>query len=506
MKRTVTLLVALALAMSMLAGASAEAEPVPLEIYVVTPWVTSELPPPEEDIYKQYLDEKFGCDVTLSYSADGETTLLTRLTANNPPDLISFGTFASFWKFYEQGALLDDWTPYMDQLQPFVQMMGEDQVEYFTRDGKVTAMGTQPGAQAYAWMIRQDWLENLGLEMPTNFDELYDVLYAFTYNDPDGNGVDDTYGITSAGGGKGVGEISQLILFIDHDNWHVDASGAVSHPVLNGVYQEYLDFVKKLYDAGLIDPNWYTQGWQERKSELFAGKYGMCWYPPDALLDENRAARRDMVADEWWTILPMFSGKLPSVSIVGNSILSVSPQCAQDEAKMQVVIDMMNTFITPNDEYYELRRSANIDGTFMTRNSDGTVYLWRDYENYPYKQLGSQEGSYIACAVYGQVFGTYSDGYFGGETPEPDAHVQRMMELVGQANAMERWSAESQFLALDATTLSEVDMVLQEFAINYIMGADTDYEAFVSRWLDAGGQDLLDDVTEQFIQWGFIEG
>ena len=104
------------------------------------------------------------------------------------------------------------------------------------------------------------------------------------------------------------------------------------------------------------------------------------------------------------------------------------------------------------------------------------------------------------------MFGTYSDGYFGGETPEPDAHVQRMMELVGQANAMERWSAESQFLALDATTLSEVDMVLQEFTINYIMGADTDDEAFVSRWLDAGGQDLLDDVTEQFIQWGFIEG
>ncbi len=202
----------------------------------------------------------------------------------------------------------------------------------------------------------------------------------------------------------------------------------------------------------------------------------------------------------------MFSGKLPSMSIVGSSILSVSHQCAQDEAKMQVVIDMMNTFITPNDEYYELRRSANIDGTFMTRNGDGTVYLWRDYENHPYKQLDSQEGSYIACAVYGQAFGTYSDGYFGGETPEPDAHVQRMMELVGQANAMERWSAESQFLALDATTLSEVDMVLQEFAINYIMGADTDYEAFVSRWLDAGGQDLLEDVTEQFIQWGFIEG
>lgn len=104
------------------------------------------------------------------------------------------------WKFYEQGVLLgEDWSDYLDDIQPFVSMMGEDQLTYFTRDEKVVAVATQPGQQTFAWMIRQDWLDTLGLSMPTSMDELYDVLYAFTFSDPDQNGEDDTYGITLRG-------------------------------------------------------------------------------------------------------------------------------------------------------------------------------------------------------------------------------------------------------------------------------------------------------------------
>ncbi len=41
---------------------------------------------------------------------------------------------------------------------------------------------------------RGDWLDKLGMEVPETIDELHDVLYAFTHNDPDGNGKDDTWG------------------------------------------------------------------------------------------------------------------------------------------------------------------------------------------------------------------------------------------------------------------------------------------------------------------------
>ena len=44
--------------------------------------------------------------------------------------------------------------------------------------------------------MRIDWLENLGMDVPTNWDEFVAVLEAFTFGDPDGNGENDTIGMT----------------------------------------------------------------------------------------------------------------------------------------------------------------------------------------------------------------------------------------------------------------------------------------------------------------------
>lgn len=43
-------------------------------------------------------------------------------------------------------------------------------------------------------IYRQDWLDKLGLGVPQTIDEYGEALRAFTTNDPDGNGADDTYG------------------------------------------------------------------------------------------------------------------------------------------------------------------------------------------------------------------------------------------------------------------------------------------------------------------------
>ncbi len=43
-------------------------------------------------------------------------------------------------------------------------------------------------------VIRKDWLDKLGLQVPETLDDFYNIMYAFTYNNPDGDGKDDTYG------------------------------------------------------------------------------------------------------------------------------------------------------------------------------------------------------------------------------------------------------------------------------------------------------------------------
>lgn len=80
-------------------------------------------------------------------------------------------------------------------------------------------------------MIRQDWLDNLNLQAPQTTDELYTVAKAFTDNDPDQNGKNDTYGIqltnTSMGWGlAGAGGIEQA--FGLSDNWVKQDSKYVS--------------------------------------------------------------------------------------------------------------------------------------------------------------------------------------------------------------------------------------------------------------------------------------
>ena len=46
-------------------------------------------------------------------------------------------------------------------------------------------------------IFRQDWLDKLGLKYPETLDDMKNVLIAFTNNDPDGNGKNDTYGYTA---------------------------------------------------------------------------------------------------------------------------------------------------------------------------------------------------------------------------------------------------------------------------------------------------------------------
>ncbi|PWC14859.1 sugar ABC transporter substrate-binding protein [Brenneria roseae subsp. americana] len=59
-------------------------------------------------------------------------------------------------------------------------------------DGKY--YGVPTSAQTFALFVRKDWREKLGLPQPKTWDEVMNLAKAFTTQDPDGNGKNDTYG------------------------------------------------------------------------------------------------------------------------------------------------------------------------------------------------------------------------------------------------------------------------------------------------------------------------
>ena len=133
----------------------------------------------------------------------------------------------------------------------------DDVFKKFLVDGNVYGIPciNQPGG---GWVagIRKDWLDKVGLELPKTPEDLYLVFKAFKEQDPDGNGVDDTIGMTTA----------QIF-----DSWRVFMD-AYSPPVnfLTGdggdlIYRDVseqrkksLALVKRLYDEDIINKDMFT--------------------------------------------------------------------------------------------------------------------------------------------------------------------------------------------------------------------------------------------------------
>ena len=113
-----------------------------------------------------------------------------------------------------------------------------------------------------AWMIRQDWLDKVGMEAPTTVDEMHDVLTAFVNNDPNGNGVKDEVGyFTRLGNSGGTNVLKGVFsLFGVQDAWHINKDGKVAIGLYTDGYKEAVKSVSQWYKEGLIDQEIFTRG------------------------------------------------------------------------------------------------------------------------------------------------------------------------------------------------------------------------------------------------------
>lgn len=102
--------------------------------------------------------------------------------------------------------------------------------------------------------IRQDWLDKVGLPMPTNTDELYTALKAFRDQDVNGNGVNDEL-VTGY-----PSQINRLTYaFGTADDYHyADDGKTVLFGPMTENYKDWLKFMAQLYQDGILDPDYFS--------------------------------------------------------------------------------------------------------------------------------------------------------------------------------------------------------------------------------------------------------
>ena len=123
------------------------------------------------------------------------------------------------------------------------------------------------------FMIRQDWLDKLNLKMPTNVDELYHVLKTIKNSDMNGNGVADEVPFIMESGLA----IPHLAAWWGISNFYIDDNNTLQSGWLQPEYKEMLQYLNKLYNEGLLDPDYAITERNQFDTKISNGQAAM-WF------------------------------------------------------------------------------------------------------------------------------------------------------------------------------------------------------------------------------------
>lgn len=222
-------------------------DPVEIEILSLT-WGTN--PDPGNFVEEKILED-INVKLTMTNFAtidDVKTSLNMRLTGNDAPDLF-YATVEDIADYAKNGYLLplDDYMekmPNVKEIQEKVGVIGQvDGVQY--------GIVKQPQIYQEGYWIRKDWLDKAGLPIPTTLEELISSVEQIMNSDPDGNGIEDTIGIT----GVGTNAIMPILATygVARPTDLIDKDGEVFSPLYDNNYPDAIAYLKDLLDKGIID-------------------------------------------------------------------------------------------------------------------------------------------------------------------------------------------------------------------------------------------------------------
>ncbi len=426
MRKWLSLLLAAMMVLGMLpAIATAEENPYAEHYKIV--WTTYIAAPLNADAtLLKMVEEKFNVDIDMLNYEDANflEQLNLAIGSGDTPDVIRLKDPSQLVTYIDQGVIGEFDLELVREHLPFLTYW-LDQLE----DGAFWSMGAYEGAQYgipgisngnvfhLPSIYNKDWMEAVGVtETPKTLEELETLLYKFANEDPDGNGVKDTYGISSDGLRQLFGAYGVNPGAPDGRNDHsyfqlID--GKVTWAASSDYYREALKVAAKWYKDGVIDPEFITGentgGYWAVSNSLIDGRIGMTvrgnyyhWVMPGMYKTIKDGEVADCepgnVAKEWIAVHP--EGQIaygdPVEGPNGKGLKNwnmlaqfyvFNPETTADTGKFTRILDIMNYMQTRywpegNEEkqaYLEWAYGPEGENWYWTKKESGDYALRKEF-------------------------------------------------------------------------------------------------------------------------------
>lgn len=482
--------------------------------------------------YKKYVDETYGFDFRVSLTSDFDNEVPKRFasTKTRRPDVVMYDiwNYTAMKSLYNQGFFIEDYTPYLDSL-PRYKSLFESNVAAkakLTENGNLIAL-TRPADQP-VWMhkIRKDWVDKYaGGKIPETVNELLEmakkVKAASTIDS-------EKYLFTAAGNNKNIGDLKRFqFMFGDYEDWYVTKDKQVSHPILDGTHEKFLNFCRTIWQEGYLYPNFYNQDWQQKKTALFHDGVGIDYYTPAIATEHILYNNNDETQTDIWINMPM---PTDTAGVTRNAptkasfqkLFVINKDVVKNETKFASLLKFLNDMLYPEDEtarddstYMKMRWGVGIDNYTIGEGKEMEPVMREGkdtgFVTYYYQKNQKDHARPVNTATwdYGVLMSTTDDKVI--EYSSATKYGNSAYNYIDLFNgALEYHKTHSNFnygemLNISSKIEGRLTDLVNEFEITYIMGTTkTTYAEFKSQWLQYGGETAQKAAQSQFAAAGLL--
>lgn len=441
------------------------------------------------------INEKLGIQLTVQYVPEGNVEKVNVAMASGDfPDIVTgqYGSSAT-QSWIENGMVL----PLNDYLESYVNIANWlKPLEWSAVDGQYYGLPfiNQYSVANSLIMMRQDWLDNLGMKYPTNLDEMKAVLLAFTNGDPDGDGQANSVGYT--GVKPTVGRPVALFDWVfyaygrQYSDYELDADGNVIPWFETASFASGMNYLRELWEAGAIDKEFMLNDASKVEEKFYQGKAGAA-----SVALFRHVSRHENNLKAVFPEASIAYGK-PPVGPDGVSF-GLNPQgktgmmtcvtaACKNPDKALAFLDFM---VSP--EGNDLVRKG-IEGIHYTMNGEEIVYN----EEERAKDAFSPNGWAHALA-WGSLYWPVEVGFLPATEPMRD----RALETMTLATEAQKPALIKQKTSLEILNGAALDDIYNQYFLDVLqgkLGVEDGQQKLSAEWRSQGGDELLAELNAAY--------
>ncbi len=499
----------------------------------------------EDNAQVKELEEATGIHLewqTCASSDNVQEKLSTMFASGEMPDIILTGVSsgnrydkATEQALGEQGLVLP-LNNYLDTVsvgykQAFEEIDGLK--EYITTpDGNIYSLPNIDGSLHVQYnmklWINTQWLDNMGLDMPTTTEEFYEVMKAFKEKDANGNGdPNDEIPLSTVTSGAGTQLDGFLMnpfqLTSETNKLYVDNGKVTFAPAQEG-YKEGLKYLNQLYAEGLLNPESFTQDKNNQVNVNEAGDECVI----GAFLAQRPGYACDLSTEPYSKKWEQYQSLAPLAGPDGQCVASwnpyvmfqsgmtfISSSCTNPEAAFRL-LDYIST--------QTYRSSLGIEGVHYELLDAGTTELGLDGET---KALYKRTNADTTNQSLGQLVALVrTPEFLAAEATNPNPYAEDVKPLNGRQVVMYKASLEHQKvqqsldsvmpdLYMSQADSSEMSLIKtnvmdtqKEYMVQFITGAkniDSEWDSYLKALDNVGLARYLELLQKAYDESAFAK-